>query len=171
MRPRRSCAILICRTLDTMHASTIASFIERSTRKKCNSPEPTLQKIPVLFPFSSCDSFYCRIHHRIIRIILHSIVTRFRKLASVRSCRFSRSVSSSVSSPTTHARAHGICKILLLKVCTKHSRIGSKVGVQSYYIVGRPPVKFHRNLRSFDTRTVDRSGTVIGLIVGRFRCF
>src|SRR5204863_249572 len=34
MRPRRSRALLICRTLDTMHASMIASFIGRSTRKK-----------------------------------------------------------------------------------------------------------------------------------------
>lgn len=39
-----------------------------------------------------------------------------------------------------------------------------KLDVRSYFDVGRPPSKFRRNRSPFDTRMVDRSGTVIGLL-------
>ena len=43
-----------------------------------------------------------------------------------------------------------------------------KLIVRSYYSVDRPPAKFCRIRSSFDSPTVIRSGTIAGLIVGRF---
>ena len=51
----------------------------------------------------------------------------------------------------------------------KCSRNGLKVGVRSYYSVGRPPAKFHRIRSPFDAPTDNYSGSIPGLIVGRFR--
>ena len=45
----------------------------------------------------------------------------------------------------------------------KCSRNGLKVGVQSYFSVGRPPVKFDRVRNPFDSPTVNYSGNIAGL--------
>ena len=46
----------------------------------------------------------------------------------------------------------------------KFSRNGLKVGVRSYFSVGRPPVKFHRVRSPFDAPTYNYSGTAAGLM-------
>jgi len=38
-----------------------------------------------------------------------------------------------------------------------------RVGVRSYFSVGRPPVKFHRVRNPFDAPTYNYSGTAAGL--------
>ena len=45
----------------------------------------------------------------------------------------------------------------------KCSRNGLKVGVRSYYSVGRRPAKFHRIRSLFDARTFNYSGNIAGL--------
>ena len=44
----------------------------------------------------------------------------------------------------------------------KCSRNGLKVGVWSYFSVGRLPIKFHRVRSSFDSLTVNYSGNIAG---------
>ena len=54
-------------------------------------------------------------------------------------------------------------------VAGKCSRNGMKVGVRCCFVVSRLPVKFHRVWSLFDAPTDNYSGSIPGLIVGRFR--
>ena len=132
---------------------------------------PTFQKIPLSFRFRRVSICIGRI---IIASCASSALHRrlrcrpFSKLASVVSCRFS---SLSVLSPTALARARGIVRNPVFKVCVKLSLIGLRFDVRSYFNIGRPPVKFRRNRSPSGTRTVDRSGTVFGLPSDVCRCF
>ena len=44
-----------------------------------------------------------------------------------------------------------------------------KVGVRCCFVVSSPPAKFHRIRNLFDAPTDNYSGSIPGLIVGRFR--
>ena len=58
---------------------------------------------------------------------------------------------------------------IILQVAGKCFRNGLKVGMRSYYSVGRPPAKFHHIRSPFDAPTDKYSGSIAGLFVIRFR--
>ena len=90
----------------------------------------------------------CALHHHVFKTCIRPCFPQFHLL--------------SILSPDTLARACGTSEILFLLVAGKCSRDGLKVGVRSYYSVGRPPAKFHRVRSPFDAQTNNYSGSIAG---------